>query len=810
MRFTSKIVSIALLAALTAGAQKPVGISRFIDPWIDVWAFQTNVSGDNEMATAWAANSMLSLFPDPSGLPVLFPVNDASVNGTHGNLHIVQLSKLPGIRVTPTTGNTLVTSANLMTSYANNTDPRGTWNDNLSWKGATMVFRNNRLLAYFYRQANAGNQYGDTSLVMSPDAGQTWVDYGRYNGYTVTAASCTGTTATLTATNALTTGQKIYVHDIGSVYNGKQTIATASGSQITYTVGTCTGATGSAGYFGLLASDGSAPDGPLGSYNMMWPAANGRQMVFPMAISYGQDGNYPAGIEPACDPTAYVCGMSWDAFASWAVRLWRVPLGQEMTRASYQWYYCPGYTPYWGVQETVCDGNNGASWTSTMTSATPILYSYTADTPFPGQIYMMKYLPSHHAYLTASVLHFPAGRNRLAYHWAPHPWGPFYPVSSSNCDQNDNNYPLPLGGCVPMWTLMDYGENIISSNPPETQIRISARSFGGPNNEGSPGFWTVEAASGKVPFTGAARRADYLNYVQMGMGHRFVSGNEAGAISRRGTGYTADWWADFWDQGGGTATNMPAFRDLLSGGAKYFNATFTDPVDAFGFGKGLTLGTDGVGVPRGGEYAPRIQSNFKDSTFSAGSGNSSWTFVSVFKIADVSSKRGVMGIRNTADGSYNPTSIDMTVSEHSTGDLCVRWGVYANHTDFCTAGSTITANTWYFLAISAQANGSGYPTVTMYLGKAGTITEFGGVNMAVSSTGTSGGGLTKTCPSKCAATPVVTSAAVVLGMEGPNYPNMNGTMGEAALYAGVVPSHVIREIYRTLQKDWTRVGRGTL
>jgi hypothetical protein len=695
-----------------------------------------------------------------------------------------------------------------MSSYASATSPNGTWNDGLSWKGAVMAFRNDRLLAYFYRQANAGNAFSDSSLVISPDAGQTWVDYGRYNGYTVTAASCTGTTVTLTATNALSAGQLIYVHDVGSVYNGKQTVATASTSQVAFTVSTCTGATGSTGYFGLLATNGSAPDGPLGNYNMMWPASSGRQMVYPIILQYGQDGNYPSGIDPACDPTVYVCGQSWDGYATWAVRLWRVPVGQEMVKASYQWYYCPGYAPYWGSAETVCDGNRSSSWTSTQANATPILYAPTGEgTPFPGQLYSMKYLPSHNAYLTASVAH---PDNRLAYSWAPHPWGPFYPVGTSDCTEMNANYPH---GCVPFWALMDYGENVISTNPPKTQIRLSGKTdHDAGNGEGSPGFWTVEAVAGRVPIAGAARRADYMGSAhQMGMGHRFVSGNEAGAISRRGSGYSADWWVDFWDHGGMTsAASHFAFRDLLTNGAKYWTVTYTDGVDGKGYGKGLSLQSDGVGIPQGGEYSPRIQSSFTDSTFSAGSGNSSWTLFVVFKMTDVSASRGVMGVGNNADGTYNPTSIELNVSYRNIGDLCIRWGVYANHTSFCTSGSIISANVWYYLAISAQANASGYPTITMRLGNAGTITEFGGINMATVATGTTGAGLTKTCPTNCTATPAVPSALLVLGMAGITYPNMYGTIGEAGLYSGVVPGHVIREIYRTLRTDWARVGRGTL
>src|ERR1035437_6216461 len=145
MRFTSKAVFIALLLGFTATAQKPVGIPRFIDPWIDTWTLQTNVQGDNEMATAWAADSMLPLFADPAGLPVLYPVNDGTVGACAGNTGIVQLSKLAGIGVTATSGNTRSTPVNCMDSYSGATSPNGTWNDGLSWKGVVMAFRNNRL-----------------------------------------------------------------------------------------------------------------------------------------------------------------------------------------------------------------------------------------------------------------------------------------------------------------------------------------------------------------------------------------------------------------------------------------------------------------------------------------------------------------------------------------------------------------------------------------------------------------------------------------------------------------------------------------
>src|SRR5262249_46116188 len=155
--------------------------------------------------------------------------------------------------------------------------------------------------------------------------------------------------------------------------------------------------------------------------------------------------------------------------------------------------------------------------------------------------------------------------------WAPHVWGPFYPIFNSDCSERDSDYPT---GCVPFFGLMDYGENVVSTTPPLTQIRTFGKSdLDDGAGEGSVGFWTIEANSGRVPFAGMARRADYLGVTgQLGMGYRFTSGNQQGAISRRGNSpsgsYSLAWWADMFDHGGYTepsADSRPFMRDLLSG-----------------------------------------------------------------------------------------------------------------------------------------------------------------------------------------------------------------------------------------------------
>ena len=807
-------------------AQKPVGITGFVGNYLDYFTVQGALpSGDTYYFTAWAANSMLSQFPDPSGLPIVGTINDGTTGGCSGNIELVQLSKLPDPFTTPTSGNTLIRPyANCLSSFGAApgaiSAPTG-WSGQLTggdghndgtWKGTIMAFRNNILLAPVYRQTGAGNAFGDATLILSPDAGQTWIDYGRYNTYTVAGASCSGTTVTLNATNALSAGQKIYVHDIvPSGYNRKATLIAATGTTVQYNVGSCPGTYSSGGGFGILSADGSAPFGPGdASYpaDMMWPVTSSKNpMNVQRLIAYGQDGNYPAGIEAACDPTVWVCGLSSDntntAFVP--LILYRHPVSAPMDKSQYQWYSCAGYSNYWPIAETVCDGNRSSSWTSTMSNATVLIYVQNASI-WPGERYALKYLPSHGSYMLSGLTRDVAG-TRFSYNWAPHPWGPYYPVWNSDCVETGF-------ACGPGFNvLMGYGENVISTSPPLAQIRISSDVGPGRHTPGgNPNFWTLEAAGGRVPFAGMSRRADYLNTGQLGMGHRFVSGNMCGAISRRGLA----WWADLWDHGGITVNaNRPYFRDVLSGGSNYFNVMSTN--GSYGgnrWGNGASLETDGVKLLSG--YVARLESSFTDTTFSANSGNSSWTFLAVFKITNPSGT-GVQNqygrpipILGTSGGDVN-TSVDVYVGDRTPGDLCVQWGgkYTTSPASFCTTNAVISANTWYFAAISANANGSGFPTITIYLGNAGTIAEYGGVNMATSASGTSGGGLTKVCTG-CSATPAIVAGTVALGDDPSDGESMNGTVGEAGLYSGVVPSHVIREIYRTLRADWTRVRRGSL
>jgi hypothetical protein len=550
MRF-SKVLPAAMGSVLAIWAQKPIAVSGLMGNYLDYSTIAASPNGDTYYFAAWAANSMLPLFPNPAGLPVVGSVNDGTSgagcnSGGGGNINLLQLSKLPGPLTTPTSGNTLITAfPNCFSSFgavSGAQDAPTGWTGHCTggdagygctWKGMVLAFRNNILLGAPYRQTSPGDRFGDSTMVLSPDAGQTWIDWSRYNSSAVTGATCNNSTVILTASNTVSVNSNIYVHDVSLAVNGKQTVTARDAATVTYTLKdrfgntlSCPGASGVGGYFGPLDPAGSAPLYDAASANMMWPVVSGANpMTVASPIVYGQDGNYPAGIEAACDPTAYVCGLSTDDLSpARPVYLYRVPLGQEMNKASYQWYYCPGYSTKFAVAESVCDGNLSGSWTGTIGSATAIMNLQIAGI-WPGERYPLTFVPSHGAYLLSGLTRDPAG-TRFSYMWAPHPWGPFYPGYMSDCVETGSSG-NPAHTCGPGFnTAMAYGYNLISSSPAISQIRISSDE--GPGSRppgGAPSFWALQAETGRAPFTGAARRANYLGALgqQLGMGHRHIA-----------------------------------------------------------------------------------------------------------------------------------------------------------------------------------------------------------------------------------------------------------------------------------------------
>ncbi|MCU1234469.1 MAG: hypothetical protein JWP63_2436 [Candidatus Solibacter sp.] len=824
MRFSK--TALVLLLSVSAFGQKPVGFSGFVGQLVDYYNLSSGyhgLTGDTYYFGAWADDSLRPLFPDPTGLPVIGTFNDGhGGNACGGNIGLLQLSKLN--TASPTSSNTLITPyPNCLDSYGSApgaiNNPTG-WLGHLTagdghtdgtWKGALLAFRNGILLAPFYRQTSQGDAFGDATMALSPDAGNTWIDYSRYNTYSITGLSCSSSVVTLTVANGLAGNEKIYVHDTTPAgFGGKQTVTAATGSTVTYTLKDVFGATlacpassGTGGNFGLLAANGSAP--AIGG--TMW--VGGGSMGLQNIIIYGQDGHYPSGIEPACDPTVWVCGTSNSSDRSGSTVLWRVPVGREMDPTAYQWYSCAGYSTAWPIAESVCDGNRANSWTSTRANATVVVVAKRWNNGArPGECYNLRYLPSHSSYIMTCLQESYIGvGGRSSAYWMPHPWGPYYPLY--------NGLSTGYGAVMQaFFTGMPAQENIISTTPPRTQIQASAGGCCSTHAaEGTPYFGAFELGPGKLPEAGIARMGGTLgDYGCIGAGHRLVSGNMAGGVARRGAGvagpYTLAYWFDLYDHCGDVnATSRPYFRDIVSGGLKYMTVnTFNGAQHFNAFNSGSLYPTaDGVYVAGSNGYEPYLGTNFTDSVFT---GNASWSVVMAVKPANTGGALNQMIHLTHTNSAYSPWDLELGIGVVNPGDLCVRWA--SDAAKLCTTGGKIAANQWSFITVTAQANGSGYPTTTIYVGSAGTLSEYGGLSLATSASGTTINGLTKTC-SPCTTTPNIGANGILrLGSVPTGFGGFDGTYGEIGVYSGVVPSHVVREIYRTLSMDWLRLGRGDL
>jgi hypothetical protein len=862
-----KLALCIVLFAAVALTQSPVAFGPFFGQYVDYWVAHTNISGDTYAFQSWGNAAALALMPDPTGFPVLGALNDGGTGGCSGNIEILQISKLPPFNTAPTSGNTLLTPLPCLTSFGTapgDTNAPGNWSGHLTggdghndgtWKGANMSFHGGFLDFCPFRQTSAGTAFGDSTCIMSPDAGNTWVDYGNYSAFTVTGAVCVSTTATLTVTNTLSGGAVVYIHDVGSstanVYNGKYTLTSATGATMVYTVPSCTGGTyTSGGAVGPLVAGGSAPLGPSsGSYpaDVMFPVSGGHNpMTQQFFILQGQDGSFPEELSgTGCDPNVWVCGYSVDATFVQSnqpspVVLFRFPVGKGLVLSLHQWYVCAGYSAFFGTANPVCDGNKSGNWTSTEANATVLFYQYqqppSADSSGwrPTAFFGARYIPTFRSYvISANIVYF----GTFHYRWAPQPWGPFYsmgniqrcPASAVNC--NDFGFD----------TLMGIGENVVSTTPPDVQSRMAQSvNLGVNTGAGNPGFYQLEMTSGRVPFTaGISRHADFLGEAQIDMGHRFTTGPSSGTISRRGNDlsgnpYVLDWWYGGWDHGGNTnAISMPYMMDEITAGARYWQVWRESPnVNAFNGGN--SLNSDGVQLCCSSGNDNRLLSNFNDTTISANSGNASWTLAFVFKITNP----GGTGMQNQsgrsiplfsmggspqcpssgggACGGALQTSVEISVGRTIAGDACLAWGGSGTlAASICTNTAVISStSTWYYLAVSAKAQGSGYPTVSMVLCFSGSCTEYGGVNMATSGNGTVGNGLVKLCggslPS-CSANMIVASGQAVQFAHDPiSTQSINGIMGEGGLWSGAVPNNVLREVYKTLRFDWTRTGRGSL
>ena len=573
-----KLAVFLAVPTLLGAYQQPIAVNQVgIDgkntgSQIDYFSVTTNGTpvGDTYYCTAWASNSLLSSFPNPSGLPITCTWNDGSQASPDPvcsgyNLGLAQLSKLPPLGTPANSGNTLLTGYPCYGSYSIGgvqTAPGGSWSDTLTWKNAPFTYINNVLRMMMFRQNNAGTQFGPSSSVISFDAGKHAIDFGRWQGYTVTAASCAAGSAAVTLSSATSAGGEtlvssnvVFIHNVGSGFDGQFTLTSVVGSVIHYAT-TCPGTTPTSGFVALAAADGSAPWGPgnAGGYNLQWPSSgSSNPMGLKAPIVYGQDGTWFSGIEPVCDPAlGWICFISSDESAGGPVIMGRYPAQCDATycgefdNSAYEWYKCStvnGAFPGVGT----CDFTQAGNRTSTLALATNML---TTGGPaggmgvWPGQRLGMTFMPAFHSYLLTGVTRDQSGSgaSKMSWWWRPHPWGPWNLVGQSQCSENSSSAPYT---CGPGFTIpLLFQATGTSSSPPAMGMRYSTDMFvsgGGYSTSGNAFFGEIDTVLGKPAIGGMARRGGFLQALnnagttsQLGMGHRFTSGQMAGAIPRGG------------------------------------------------------------------------------------------------------------------------------------------------------------------------------------------------------------------------------------------------------------------------------------
>jgi hypothetical protein len=872
-RFVHMWLSKLLLLIFPAllAAQVPVGVPySYIGTPVDYFSLAGTTAyhkptGDTYFFSGCLANSTLTdpkySWPDSTGLPCIGTPNDGSTTTCSGYVCLAQLSKLPSWTVTPSTSNTLITSYANSPNLINSSNGWGTELTSGSgtlgtWKGGNAFARGGRIYLPIYRQDSPGSVWGDSTIFMTADGGANWTDAGRYSKYTITAASCSGTTATLTVANALAGTEKIYVHDVTPAgYNGQFTLTAATGTTVSYTVPTCSGVGAGTvfGAFGVLFSTNWTPSGPAnGDYStsmMFYGSPN--QMAWMIPVNFGQDGSFPTPLDAACDPATYVCGLAVrrSTIASNANNettvMWQVRNDQILDATKWKWYTCSGYNALWPDAATTCDGNQSANMTSTLGSATNIRNNADGGGTWPGNCFSIAYLASHKSYVMSCNTFLGSGRSlgRVAYLWAPHVWGPWYPMFTTY-DAEDSTYHYHD------WlSIMTLGM-VSDSSIPKSQAHISGMTGQGVHDSGgTPAFDAVEFGPGRVQPVGYARRAFGQNYSQLGAGHRLSTSSARGAIPLRGkaadgSAWTLDWWTDAFDHGGFTGGNIntrAGFRDLVTNGTRYFQAVDGSGTPTVGFTARVKTDATGVFISNG--YAvstSRLQGTWTDTVMA---GNSSYTMMAVFNSigngwADSFTENsapivfaGGTTVNSAAVMSLSSYHLSVISGTGYMGDLCWRtggsegYGTPTNQLGYCTVSTasgasastnTVVVNKWYFGAITVKASGSGNPVVTITLCSAGSCTEYGGgaCDLHASASGSNCNGLWKWCHgSGCSATPNVTGTKVELGynpqtQNGPD--TLTGYLGEAGVYAGTVPYADIVKIYRTLRDDWLRTGRGLL
>ncbi len=759
MRFVSTILVVLIFTCLLL-AQAPIGLITTPLHSLDWWnatasgctAGATGMCvgayrpmGDTIYFTAWLANA--SQLPVPTGLPIVGTLNDYNAATCGGNIGIVQLSVFDF--ATPNASK--INQINCMASMNGSNSPAGWYGHVTSgddgangavWHSHGIFARGGSLYVVIYRSPPAGLSYNsnmphDITMLRSDDGGATW-----RNPYTI-------------------------AHGGAAAADGNGPLCGAASGSIG---ATCTDAS----YAGSI----------------MWPAAPSMLNAW-NSVEYTRDGaTPPGGINDGCDPAMYTCFVATPLEGTIA-RVLNTDL-PSLDVTKWQYYTCPSITDTYR-----CPGSASSSWTSTFADR-------TRSGPSIGVNFWhsVSYVATFRSYLAVG------SDGGTGFAWAPAIQGPWTFAYNSNGSgvpaQEFPNVPPSL-------------QTMVSSNPPHVRITVVGDSKdcgSGCNGSGAPTFTQWDMVLGRIPvlsggdtpvFGLISPNPNVINPVHSGI---ILSDSHAtGTIPRKNIG----WAFDFYDHGGhvyapdALGFGTWGFHDIANGSA------FLVPCHGPGLcdwnsGQGIALTSYGGSTWDAG-YASKFMSVMHETpqTVAIGAaktggsggtngytalnapaamqGNGTFTVATVFMRT---STGGAGGIWSTGDGSGTNTALSLSYDSATGANLELGWGYHNSANRWrINSGFMLPMSTWYFIAVTVQANGVS-PIAHLWVGDNGMLVDkFAGVPRVQVGTATP--------------TPAVSAAPLLLGNEGDSSSSANGGYSGLFVYSRALGQAEIGLIYNTMK-----------
>jgi hypothetical protein len=265
------------------------------------------------------------------------------------------------------------------------------------------------------------------------------------------------------------------------------------------------------------------------------------------------------------------------------------------------------------------------------------------------------------------------------------------------------------------------GYTVVSTNPPRVKLTFNSNNYSG--GEGSPEIYELDLVLGRQPMEGEAYRSQSLPRYQAGAGYQFSSGHIAGSFPSD----SLVWSFDYLDYGYNTAlTRIPYYVDSGNRSAVMVScdAGYTAPTGCGNMnpGHGTSMNVYGASEAANTGYGGHFRtfpSEFSGYTTalnapSAMQGNGSYSVIGVYRYEGVTSFGRAGGIWSTGVSSTNDNT--MVEFNQYSGTLALEWNAtfkprYLYVSNF-TFPSTVPNTTWYFIAVTVQAQSSCGSTCT--------------------------------------------------------------------------------------------------